>query len=69
MQPIIAINDLSKTYASGFQALKNINLEIGRGEVFGLLGVILGPLIVSFFLSIMRTIEKQGEAAVRLRSS
>jgi predicted PurR-regulated permease PerM len=42
---------------------------LGGLEVFGLLGVILGPLIVSFFLSIMRTIEKQGEAAVRLRSS
>jgi ABC-2 type transport system ATP-binding protein len=38
MQPIIAIADLSKTYASGFQALKNINLEIGRGEIFALLG-------------------------------
>src|ERR1700720_2705085 len=38
MQPIIAINDLSKTYGSGFQALKNINLEIGRGEIFALLG-------------------------------
>src|SRR3979411_2029906 len=38
MQPIININDLSKTYASGFQALKNINLEIGRGEIFALLG-------------------------------
>jgi ABC-2 type transport system ATP-binding protein len=38
MQPIIAINGLSKTYASGFQALKNINLEIGRGEIFALLG-------------------------------
>src|SRR5712672_1601862 len=38
MQPIIAINALSKTYASGFQALKNINLEIGRGEIFALLG-------------------------------
>src|SRR5258705_5724959 len=37
MQPIIAINALSKTYASGFQALKNINLEIGRGEIFALL--------------------------------
>jgi ABC-2 type transport system ATP-binding protein len=38
MQPIIAINALSKTYASEFQALKNINLEIGRGEIFALLG-------------------------------
>src|SRR5712675_2629676 len=38
MQPIITINDLSKTYASGFQALRNISLEIGRGEIFALLG-------------------------------
>src|SRR5258705_2476489 len=38
MQPIIAINALSKTYASGFQALKNINLEIHKGEIFALLG-------------------------------
>ena len=38
MQPIISINDLNKTYASGFQALKNINLEINRGELFALLG-------------------------------
>jgi ABC-2 type transport system ATP-binding protein len=38
MQPIISINNLSKTYASGFQALKNINLTINRGEIFALLG-------------------------------
>ena len=38
MQPIISITDLSKTYASGFQALKTINLDIRRGEIFALLG-------------------------------
>jgi ABC-2 type transport system ATP-binding protein len=38
MQPIISIVDLSKTYASGFQALKGINLEIRKGEIFALLG-------------------------------
>jgi len=38
MQPIISIANLSKTYASGYQALKSINLEIRRGEIFGLLG-------------------------------
>ncbi|CAA9460669.1 MAG: Efflux ABC transporter, ATP-binding protein [uncultured Rubrobacteraceae bacterium] len=38
MQPIISVSNLSKTYASGFQALKNINLEICRGEIFALLG-------------------------------
>ena len=38
MPPIISVANLSKTYASGFQALKNIELEIRRGEIFGLLG-------------------------------
>ena len=38
MQSIISVTNLTKTYASGFQALKNINLEIRRGEIFALLG-------------------------------
>ncbi len=38
MQPIISVKGLNKTYDSGFQALKNINLEIHRGEIFALLG-------------------------------
>ncbi|MGH8236945.1 MAG: ABC transporter ATP-binding protein [Steroidobacteraceae bacterium] len=38
MQPIISVTDLVKTYASGFQALKHIDLEIQRGEIFALLG-------------------------------
>jgi len=38
MPSIISVNNLSKTYASGLQALKNINLEIRRGEIFALLG-------------------------------
>jgi ABC-2 type transport system ATP-binding protein len=38
MPPIISVANLSKTYASGFQALKRINLEIRRGEIFALLG-------------------------------
>jgi ABC-2 type transport system ATP-binding protein len=38
MQPILSINELSKTYASGFCALKGITLEIRRGEIFALLG-------------------------------
>jgi ABC-2 type transport system ATP-binding protein len=36
--PIISIKNLTKIYASGFQALKNIDLEIGQGEIFALLG-------------------------------
>ncbi|GAB3684907.1 ABC transporter ATP-binding protein [Salinisphaera aquimarina] len=38
MQPIISIRGLSKTYDSGFSALKNIDLEIAPGEIFALLG-------------------------------
>ena len=38
MQPIISIQQLSKTYASGFQALKSVDLSINRGEIFALLG-------------------------------
>jgi ABC-2 type transport system ATP-binding protein len=38
MHPIITVSNLSKTYASGFQALKSIDLEIRKGEIFALLG-------------------------------
>ena len=38
MSPIISIEKLSKTYASGFEALKSIDLDIRRGEIFALLG-------------------------------
>src|ERR1700740_3033290 len=38
MQPVISVANLSKTYATGLQALKNINLVIRRGEIFALLG-------------------------------
>ena len=36
--PLLTISGLSKTYSGGFQALKEINLEIGRGEIIALLG-------------------------------
>jgi ABC-2 type transport system ATP-binding protein len=38
MQPIISVTNLSKTYKTGFRALKNINLDVQRGEIFALLG-------------------------------
>ena len=38
MQPVISIKNLSKSYASGLQALKDINLDISKGEIFALLG-------------------------------
>jgi ABC-2 type transport system ATP-binding protein len=38
MPPVISVSRLSKTYASGFRALKDVDLEIERGEIFALLG-------------------------------
>src|SRR3954467_1984257 len=38
MQSIIEVRGVTKTYASGRQALKNVDLEIGKGEIFALLG-------------------------------
>jgi ABC-2 type transport system ATP-binding protein len=38
VQPVISVQGLSKQYASGFQALENVNLDIQRGEIFALLG-------------------------------
>jgi ABC-2 type transport system ATP-binding protein len=38
MSSVICVSNLSKTYASGFKALKGINLDIRRGEIFALLG-------------------------------
>ncbi len=38
MQPDISVQNLSKTYGDGFQALKNVSLDIQKGEIFALLG-------------------------------
>lgn len=38
MRPIIQISGLTKSYKSGFQALKGVNLDIRAGEIFALLG-------------------------------
>jgi ABC-2 type transport system ATP-binding protein len=38
MPPIISIHGVTKSYATGFQALKLVNLDIDRGEIFALLG-------------------------------
>jgi ABC-2 type transport system ATP-binding protein len=38
MPSIISVSHLSKTYGSGFKALKDVNLEIMKGEIFALLG-------------------------------
>jgi len=38
MQPIVTISNISKTYSSGFQALRDVSLDIARGEILALLG-------------------------------
>jgi ABC-2 type transport system ATP-binding protein len=38
LQPIISVRNLTKQYTSGFQALKSVDLDIRRGEIFALLG-------------------------------
>ncbi|HEX2605209.1 MAG TPA: ABC transporter ATP-binding protein [Oxalicibacterium sp.] len=38
MQPIISVQNLTKQYESGFQALRGVNLDIHSGEIFALLG-------------------------------
>ncbi|WP_304598304.1 ATP-binding cassette domain-containing protein, partial [Kosakonia sp. H7A] len=38
MDPIVSIQGLNKTYAGGFQALRGVDLQIRRGEIFALLG-------------------------------
>jgi ABC-2 type transport system ATP-binding protein len=38
LQPIVSVSNLNKTYTSGLQALRNVNLDIRRGEIFALLG-------------------------------
>ncbi|MCW8909607.1 MAG: ATP-binding cassette domain-containing protein, partial [Gammaproteobacteria bacterium] len=38
MQAIVSISNLSKTYTGGFQALKNVSLDIESGEILALLG-------------------------------
>ena len=38
MPPVISIKGVTKSYATGFQALKLVNLDIDRGEIFALLG-------------------------------
>ncbi len=38
MRNILSISELNKTYAGGFQALKDVNLSIAEGEIFALLG-------------------------------
>jgi ABC-2 type transport system ATP-binding protein len=64
MPTIITIQNLSKTYATGFRALKNINLDIRRGEIFALLGP--NGAGKTTLISIICGIVNPGEGSVRV---
>ena len=71
MSPIISVSHVSKTYASGFQALKDINLDISAGEIFAL----LGPngagktTLISVVCGIVNPSERQRHASTATTSS
>ena len=63
-EPVISISHLSKTYGSGFLALKDINLEIRKGEIFALLGP--NGAGKTTLISIVCGIVRPGEGRVRV---
>ena len=68
MDSILSIKNLGKTYAGGFEALKNVNLEIERGEIFALLGP-NGAGKTTLFGLISRLLPlRQGEIVIAGRS-
>ncbi|WDS34670.1 ABC transporter ATP-binding protein [Pseudoxanthomonas sp.] len=64
MTPAISVKGLTKTYASGFQALKGVDLEIQRGEIFALLGP--NGAGKTTLISILCGIVRPGEGSVHI---
>ena len=64
MQPIIRINSLNKKYPGGFKALKNISLDINKGEIFALLGP--NGAGKTTLISIITGISKQSSGDVKI---
>jgi ABC-2 type transport system ATP-binding protein len=64
MHPTLSVTNLSKTYASGFRALKNVSLEIRRGEIFALLGP--NGAGKTTLIGIVCGIVRPGEGAIRV---
>ncbi|MEO4049192.1 ABC transporter ATP-binding protein [Pseudomonas sp. CAU 1711] len=64
MEPVIAVENLNKTYKSGHPALKNISLEIRQGEIFALLGP--NGAGKTTLISIICGIVNPGEGRVRV---
>ncbi|HET8585878.1 MAG TPA: ABC transporter ATP-binding protein [Casimicrobiaceae bacterium] len=71
MSPIISVRHLSKTYASGFTALDDVDLDIRRGEIFALLGpngagkTTLISIICGIVNATSGTVEVDGKDIVR----
>ena len=61
---VVSISHLSKTYGSGFQALKDINLDIRKGEIFALLGP--NGAGKTTLISIICGIVRPGDGSVRV---
>ncbi|MET1024303.1 MAG: ABC transporter ATP-binding protein [Pseudoxanthomonas sp.] len=64
MTPAISVKGLTKTYNSGFQALKGVDLEIQRGEIFALLGP--NGAGKTTLISILCGIVRPGEGSVTI---
>ena len=64
MQSIISVSGLSKTYASGFAALKNIDLDVRPGEIFALLGPNGAGKTTSFYMIVGLVRADAGEIAI-----
>jgi ABC-2 type transport system ATP-binding protein len=71
MTPVISVRHLSKTYASGFTALSDVDLDIRRGEIFALLGpngagkTTLISIICGIVNATSGTVEVDGKDIVR----
>ena len=60
MTLVISLEKLSKTYKRSWSrqpvpALKDVSLGVAEGEVFGFIGLILGPVIVTMAIAVLRT--------------
>ena len=71
MTPVISVRNLSKTYASGFTALSDVDLDIRRGEIFALLGpngagkTTLISIVCGIVSATSGTVEVDGKDIVR----
>ena len=55
---MIAYTSISKNFGE-VQALQTVSFTVGEGEVFGLLGLIVGPVIAAVALAVLRTYDRE----------